>query len=132
MSRSGPVLQVRVTEEEKARIAARAEANGMSVSEFVRNQALGEKVVRLPPVRKGSARLPKKGSPPMATRVGPPAGHSPAVDPGETVHEIPPTPPSSAETREQFLARRRGQLYGQGRTSRVAQMEAEAEWRSRG
>jgi len=93
-----PHLQIRVTDDDKAQLAALAKENSMSVSAYVRTKALG----RRDTVTKGQ-RIPKPLNPPPPDPLadvpyGPPGGQPAqprAIQNGEPVHfpEPPPVEP---------------------------------------
>jgi len=108
-------ISVRVSAPQKERLERRARSAGVKLSEYLRRVVLAD--------------LDEQPTP--------------AVIPGQTtVEEVAAAAEVSAEVgeakltddpaREAFITRRALQLYGQGRTKRLARVEAEAEWRNRG
>lgn len=103
-------IQIRVSDLEKAQIRERALAAGKTVSDYVRDRALGRR-----------------------QRTSPVAPVAVVEQPHPNVAaEIAEAKMPDDAAREAFVERRTRQLQGQGRTSIVARREAEAEWRMRG
>jgi hypothetical protein len=101
-----PNLHFRVTAEQKAEIEARARVAGYAkLSPYLRDRALDNRSTA------------SRDSQAKAERV---AGSTGSAAP---VVERPP------ETPEQYIERRTRALYAQGLTSRLAETQAEREWR---
>jgi hypothetical protein len=119
----GNLIQIRVSDEEKARIGGRAAAAGSdSLSEYLRDLALGNvepmissTAISLPAEQKGAS-MPE------------PAPRTPPV----VEAEIEEAQMEDEAAREAFIDRRAKALFGAGNTSRVARSMAEDEWRNRG
>jgi hypothetical protein len=110
-------VTVRVSRDQKERLERRAKMVGVKLSEYLRTRVLAELQTEAPA--------------------------TPEPIPGQTtVEEVAAAAEVEAEVaeakltddpaREAFVERRAMQLYGQGRTQRLARVEAEAEWRNRG
>lgn len=113
-------IGARVTPVTKARIAERAHAAGMKVSEFIVHRALGEKprhYVKPEPV-------PRRAPAEAAAAI--------LIEREEVRAEVAEAQLDDPAAREAFIARRAQQLHGQGKTMPVARSLASQEWATRG
>lgn len=116
-------IAARVTPVTKARIAERAHAAGMKISEFIVHRALGEKprhYVKPQPQPKRAPGIPSA----TAVSVG--------VERQTVADEIAEARLDDPTAREAFITRRAQQLHGQGKTMPVARSLASQEWATRG
>lgn len=117
-------LQIRISASDRDRIRRRAAAVGVSASEYIRRRALaGLDVEPAPTIEKAKAEHPPIPGQTTVEEIGAAA---------EVQAEVQEAKLEDEGAREAFVKRRALQLYGQGRTKRLARVEAEAEWRKRG
>lgn len=134
MSRND-LIQFRVSTEDKERIRRRAQAIGLTITEFARDRTL-EGIGGRPaavPRRKGQARVPKTdGEPVPRTEEERHKGQlRKAVAEGKSIDVQVQAGSAEPQDREAFVKRRTTQIHGQGKTMRLAKQLAEAEWRNR-
>lgn len=113
----------RVSAEEKAKIAAIAAIHGLLPGTYARRAALGQ-------LAPAGSQSPASGRTKLSiVNVGTtPAG---GIVKERIVAEVEEAKLEDDPAREAFLERRTRELYGQGKTTKLARAEAEAEWRNR-
>lgn len=113
---------IRISPAQKERLEKRAQTSGCSVSEYIRQVVLADLDEQGPP---------DLGPIPGQTTVEEQVAAAAPANP-DVAAEVQEAKLTDDPAREAFIARRTLQLYGQGRTKRLARSEAEAEWRRRG
>ncbi len=120
-------LTIRLSHFQKERLEKRARAVGCSASEYIRRVMAANLDDALPDPEK-----PIPGQTMVAEQVAA-VEKAPAKSTPSAKKAAPVEPPAQGEDAEEaaFLAQRTRQLYGQGKTTRVARNIARAEWRAK-